>query len=151
MIILFIVFNLWYWIAEGATEGFTWATRSRRMNNKLIKPGKHDDPEYKKARGAFCYHTWRSMGENVGIFCIGITATQIKLPILEFILLFAAATLIGIFIYERVFNYIGYHKSFPKKKPWDVFNGKLLIPRSPWQDWAMLAIGIAILILRWVL
>jgi hypothetical protein len=35
-------FVIWYWIGEGATEGFTWASPYRRKNNIIIRPGKHD-------------------------------------------------------------------------------------------------------------
>ena len=73
--ILFILFNIWYWVGEAATEGFTWASEKRRKDNYIIKPGIHDSINYKEAKGFMCYHSWRVFGENVGILGIIIFAS----------------------------------------------------------------------------
>ena len=145
MIILFIIFNLWYWIAEGATEGFTWSTRSRRLNNKLIRPGIHDDPSYKTAKGLWCYHTWRSLGEYVGIAGMVISGALLITSgssVLSLVFLLASTTMVCVFVYERFFNHVSYNELFPQKKSWDFLNGKIIIPRKPWHDWIILVVGI---------
>ena len=147
---LFVIFNIWYWTGEGATEGFTWATEKRRLENLIIKPGIHDSTFYKTASGLMCYHSWRTMGENVGIF--GMNIVSFSLGVLavswpSYIGIFVGATLVGIFIYERVFNHVSYNKLFPQKASWDAFNGRIVIPRAPWQDWVLFGIGIVLLVI----
>ena len=61
--ILFILANIWYWIGEGATEGYTWSSKERRNENKIIG-----------INGILDYHGWRVIGENLGILFMIITA-----------------------------------------------------------------------------
>jgi len=155
---------LWRWIGEATTEGYTWANRIDRMNNKFIKPGIHDDPNYKDAKGAFSYHTWRAAAEDFGIVCMvifestlaifmvlvyGLNPGTIYVGILKIVGIFLGVSGIGIFIYERIFNYINYDKLFPKKGTWDVFNGRFQIPRKPWHDWAILTLGVVLTTISW--
>jgi len=133
--------NIWYWIGEGATEGFTWASEERRLQNKLIRSGKV------AGCGIACYHTWRVLGENVGILGIILSTYFWHPPISQLLIKLTGATLTGIFFYERVFNYISYNRLFPKKSDWDFLNGLIVIPRHPWQDWIFLFVGILIITL----
>jgi len=146
-LIIFLIFSIWYWIGEGATEGYTWASEKRRVENVLISPGVHDDPFWYTANGFMCYHSWRVLGENIGILGMIISAIYFSCPLLVVIGWIAGSTLISIFFYERILNYVSYGKLFPQKTDWDLFKGKIRIPRRPWQDWLMLSIGIIILIL----
>lgn len=147
--VLYILFSIWYWLGEGATEGYTWASKKRRINNWFIKPGIHDNSNHKNAKGKYCYHTWRVLGENIGILGIAVFSVlmgKFGITGLDFVIITIGATLVGVFFYERVFNHISYNKWFPQKAAWDFLNGKVIIPRRPWHDWIILSLGILILI-----
>jgi len=144
------MFTMWYWVGEGATEGYTWSTSERRHGNYIIRPGIHDSPLFKTAQGRWCYHTWRVMGENVGMF--GSVIMYVWLAhqgyALQGLLFdYMGATMAGIFFYERVFNHISYNDLWPQKSSWDVLNGWIIVPRAVWQDFVLLIVGIAFVVL----
>ena len=129
---------LLYFIGEGATEGYTFATNDRRKNNGLIKYH-FEDPN-----GILGYHGFRVLFENFGmiLIIIGFQITNFEWVNL---LYFIGVTITGVFIYERVFNFVSYGKLFPQKSSYQIL--KYTIPRNAMQDIIGLIIGLAFLIL----
>ena len=62
--ILFTIAMVIYWLSEGCTEGYTWANKTKRKNNKLIFGAIHNGK--KDGVGYLDYHAWR-LGENIGM------------------------------------------------------------------------------------
>jgi len=135
--ILFHLGLLLYFIGEGLTEGFTWANFDRRLKNRLIQH------HWKGCgKGIFCYHSVRVCLENFGqlLFIFGLYIGTINLNFL-FIL---SRIFIGVFIYERFFNYVVYNKIFPQKGNYKIFN--LEIKQSPIYDILVFLTGILIVV-----
>ncbi len=96
--ILFPLFIIMYWLAEGVSEGFTWSSDDRKRNNKLITSRQRDT-------SLMDYHAWRIF-ENVGIWGTVVTAYFLDIPIKSFFALGIGAWFIGAFCYECSLNYV---------------------------------------------
>ena len=90
--IMFPLFIIMYWLAEGVSEGWTWSTTERKKINKLIHPNNHSN-------GIMDYHGWRIL-ENLGIWGTVVTAFFLDIPIKSFFALGIGAWFIGAFCYE---------------------------------------------------
>jgi hypothetical protein len=149
LIILYLLAHLMYWVGEGATEGYTRSPRARRMLNLVIKPNKYDDPESKKAKGFASYNQWKFFSLFGGIFpaiISGFGLGMVEVSLLQILGLTIGITLIGLFVYGRIFNHVKHAKLFPQKQHLNIGNGILQIPRHRyWFDLIILGIGIAIL------
>lgn len=98
--IIFIIFILIYCFAEGATEGFTWASEQERLNNKIISHNFH------QGEGLLDYHSFRNL-ELLGICGAIITALFLGLSLKRFILLLIGSFAFGLsLVYERVLQYV---------------------------------------------
>jgi|TARA_Y100000310_G_scaffold342918_1_gene448223 hypothetical protein len=138
----FLLFMAIYWISEGCTEGYTWASSVKRKENKLIfgviKKGKKDGV------GILDYHAWR-LGENVGMvgsilsaFLMGISGSGYY----DLLFVWLGSWMIGYFLYERALNYICSGDPFGNKDPWKMMN--ISLPRSNVFDWGVFVIGLII-------
>ena len=96
--ILFPLFIIMYWFAEGVSEGWTWSTPERQRTNKLIHPNNHSN-------GIMDYHGWRIF-ENLGIWGTVVTAFFLDVPLKSFLLIGTGAWFIGAFCYECSLNYV---------------------------------------------
>ena len=98
--ILFCLFIVLHWVSEGVSEGYTWATKTRKKKNKLIctHMGKGD-------AGMFDYHAWRIF-ENMGIWGSVIIAFCLNISFNKFFLLGLGSWLIGTCLYEFALNYV---------------------------------------------
>ena len=96
--ILFPLFIIMYWFAEGVSEGWTWSTTLRKRTNKLIHPNNWSN-------GIMDYHGWRIL-ENLGIWGTVVTAFFLDISIQSFFLLGIGAWFIGAFCYECSLNYV---------------------------------------------
>ena len=135
--VLFILLIWLYWFAEGATEGYTWADKNQRMENAIIKGGTNGN-------GILDYHSWRFF-EVLGIYgatLLGILAIR-KDP--TFIWTGIGSILSGMFIYERVLNYVDTGTIF-KEPGWLFYIGGLKIPRYSWQDITLFIFGIGFIV-----
>lgn len=101
-----------YLLAEGATEGYTWAKPLRRKNNRLIV-GRFDTAHVSH-RGFLDYHSWR-MIENFGILSTAGLAAFVGFSY-SLLTTLAGGWLIGLFIYERTIDYIVRGKLFDDQK-----------------------------------
>jgi len=95
MIILFIFLVVLYWLAEGITEGYSWASVSERRSNILI----HSNGG---TNGLLDYHAWRLL-ENIGIWGTVVLAmflgTSAFWPGI-------GAWLLGVCFYDLSLNYV---------------------------------------------
>ena len=96
--IMFPLFIIMYWLAEGVSEGWTWSTKLRKRTNKLIHPNNHSN-------GIMDYHGWRIL-ENLGIWGTVVTAFFLDISVQSFFLLGIGAWFIGAFCYECSLNYV---------------------------------------------
>jgi len=139
--IVFVLLILLYWFSEGATEGYTWADKEQRMENVIIKGGA-------KGNGILDYHGWRFF-EVLGIYgatLLGIFSIR-RDP--TFIWTGFGAILAGMFVYERVLNYVD--KGILFKEPgWVFYIGGLEIPRHPLQDITLLIVGISLIAIGYI-
>ena len=133
--ILLFMFLCLYHFAEGCTEGYTWATPTRRKKNKLIQGRMGEGAAF------IDYHGWR-YGENIGIFCSVIIGFYIP-TCTDLILTLLGGWLVGSFMYERALNYVVRGELFKQDKTEYHIMG-LVIPRYRWQDWLALVIGVAL-------
>lgn len=140
ILIEFLYFALLYFIGEGATEGFTWSNQYVRDNNNII--GK---------TGLFDYHTYRVGFENVGMVGMIIVAFLQcgELNIIEFLLLFSGSFLLGVFVYEKIFDYVAYGKFWAQKSDYVIFKSvKFIRGKYTWiYDMVFLISGIILLII----
>ena len=95
---LFAICIRLYWLTEGVTEGYTWASHTRRITNKLIHPNN-------KSNGLMDYHGWRIF-ENICIWGSVIIASFLNISLKSFFLIGTGAWLIGTFCYECALNYV---------------------------------------------
>ena len=133
--ILLFIFLCLYHLAEGCTEGYTWAKPTRRKKNRLIQGRMGEGAAF------IDYHGWR-YGENIGIFCSVIIGFYIP-TCTDLILTLLGGWLAGSFLYERALNYVVQGDLFKQDKTEYHIMG-LVIPRYRWQDWLALAIGVAL-------
>ena len=139
--LLFTITMVIYWLSEGCTEGYTWANKTRRKENKLIfgaiHKGKRDGVGY------LDYHAWR-LGENIGM--VGsIFSAFLFTSFWSLSLTFLGSWMIGYFVYERALNYVVTDDPFVIKGPWKMMG--IEIPRSNTFDWAVAGIGLGLIIL----
>jgi hypothetical protein len=113
-----------YSLAEGATEGYTWASEDRRRENRLIE-GRYGD-----GRGVLDYHAWRSVGQVgvLGAIMSGFFLAEQKPKERKLIRTLVAGTLLSYFVFERALNYVASDDLFPRKGDYHVMG--LKIPRS---------------------
>ena len=138
--LLFSITMVFYWLSEGCTEGYTWANKKRRKENKLIfgsiTKGKKDGVGY------LDYHAWR-LGENIGM--VGsIFSAFLFSNIWSLLLTFGGSWMLGYFIYERALNYVCLGEPFASKGPWKMMGIEL--PRSNTFDWCVAGIGLGLII-----
>ena len=136
--ILFPLFIIMYWFAEGVSEGWTWSTTLRKRTNKLIHPNNWSN-------GIMDYHGWRTF-ENVGIWGTVVTAYFLDIPIKSFFALGIGAWFIGAFCYECSLNYVNKGTMY---KPVD-YKWHILGYDIPWwggkRIWILPTIGLVILL-----
>ena len=130
-----------YWLSEGCTEGYTWASKKERKENKLIfgsiTNGKRSGVGY------LDYHAWR-LGENIGM--VGsIFSAFLFTSFWSLSLTFLGSWMIGYFVYERALNYVVTDDPFVIKGPWKMMG--IEIPRSNAFDWAVAGIGLGLIVL----
>ena len=135
LIALGVLLNL---IGEGMTEGFTFATPERRLVNPLIQLRFRG-----KGKGIFGYHMVRILFENGGAMTLLLGTFFYTGILFHYLWFLVGMMLIGIFVYERCFNIVSYGKLFPQKAPYYFWKWK--IERKPWQDFVILALGIALI------
>ncbi len=122
--ILFCLSIVLYWIAEGVSEGFTWANPKRKKENLLIV---HQMNERLGGAGLMDYHGWRIL-ENLGIWGTVIIAFFLDIPLKDFLLLGSGSWLIGTCLYEFALNHVNNGTIW---KPYD-FKWHILGYDIPW-------------------
>jgi len=138
--ILFTISMVIYWLSEGCTEGYTWANKTRRKENKLIFGAIHNGK--KDGVGKLDYHAWR-LGENIGM--VGsIFSAFLFFDIWSLLLTFGGSWMLGYFVYERALNYVCLGSPFANKGPWKMMGIEL--PRSNTFDYAVAVLGIGLII-----
>ena len=120
--ILFPLFIIMYWACEGVTEGYTFASAKRKIDNKLIHPNNGSN-------GIMDYHAWRIF-ENLGIWGTVFSAW-----------------LIGTFCYEANLNHVYYDKIWkPVDYKWHIFGYDI-----PWfggkKSLILVGLGVVIILL----
>lgn len=145
----FVVSMLIYWLSEGCTEGYTWASKKERKENKLIfgsiRKGKPD------GKGILDYHAWR-LGENIGnVGCMlsAFTLGVIGMNFYGLAVIWLGSWMMGYFIYERALNYICLGDPFASKGPWKMMS--ISIPRSNTFDWVVFVVGFVLVLLPYVI
>lgn len=123
---LIILFLLLSFMGEGATEGYTWADSTQRVENPIIKSGA-------EGKGFLDYHTWRAFET---FFLFFASAWLLGLGGL-------GTSFIGLFVYERLLNFVDKGIWF-KEAGWEFYIAGFTIKRYMWQDYLVLIIGIAL-------
>lgn len=139
--ILAMVGVLLYFIGEGITQGFTFASKQRRKSNPIVRN------TYKRLegeKGFLTYHGVRIFIENLGMLLVLISAFFININFFMYAWFLLGWTGIGLFIYERMFNLVSYGELFPKKANYDL--NKINFKRTWKQDFIVLFIGIGLLV-----
>ena len=136
--LLFTITMVIYWLSEGCTEGYTWASKKERKENKLIfgsiTKGKRDGVGY------LDYHAWR-LGENIGM--VGsIFSAFLFSSFWSLSLTFLGSWMVGYFVYERALNYICSGSAFTTKGPWKMMH--ISIERSSKFDIAVCIVGLIV-------
>jgi len=129
---------LLYMLAEGCTEGYTWANPVQRKLNILICGSKISRL---KPKGKLDYHTWRNL-ENIGIGG-AIFSAFLFTSFLGLVLTTVAFFCIGLFIYELALNYINEGK-FHVDKVYRL--GNLEIPFPWWLKFLPLLVGLILIL-----
>ncbi len=128
ILILDVLVILGYFLGEAMTEGFTWASPQRRLDNVFIKGGY----KTKGARGLLGYHTCRFPETFYGFY--GLVRV---LGIIHGV----GAFLILLFLYERILNKIVSDTWFkPNTATYEIY--KWSFPRKQWHDWGALVLGL---------
>ena len=138
----FLWFMVVYWLSEGCTEGYTWASKSRRVKNSLIFGSMRNGKP--SGQGFLDYHAWR-LGENIGtVGCIltAFTLGTIGVSIYSLTLVWLGSWMVGYFVYERALNYVCLGDAFASKGPWKMMN--ISIPRSNVFDWGVCVLGLVV-------
>lgn len=136
--ILLFIFIQMYWLCEGITEAFTWAGLTRREENPIVY-SEWAKSNGRNVKGKFGYHAWRTL-EIVGI--LGAIFTY---PYVNSFWFFAGSSLIGGFVYQRMFGITKKGEFFPKKSPYRI--GDLItVQHEIWMDWIFLIVGVGIII-----
>lgn len=142
LIMLMMAFMLIYLIAEGITEGYTWARHTARAyDNYLVRGGFNTMPD---ANGILDYHSWRVL-ESIGI--LGAIVSMMFLSCSFRIL--ALKALIGIWIfgnaiYEFCLNYVVFGKLFVDKGDFGIL--WFSIPGCKYGDAIKLVAGLTIIV-----
>jgi len=131
-IILFVILILIYWFAEGATEGYIWANNDQQMENVIIKGGS-------EGNGILDYHSWRFL-EVLGIHGAILCAILFGINRKSYIYIGIGSMAVGMFIYERLLNYVA-HGTLFKEPGWIFYMAGIEIPRYFWQDLVLIIIG----------
>ena len=136
--ILFTLFIIMYWACEGVTEGYTFCSAKRKIENKLIHPNNGSN-------GIMDYHAWRIL-ENIGIWGTVVLAFAMSISWSKFLLLGVGSWFIGTFCYECSLNYVNKGTMY---KPVD-YKWHILGYDIPWwggkRIFALPAVGLSILI-----
>ena len=137
--ILFPLFIIMYWACEGVTEGYTFCSAKRKIENKLIHPNNGSN-------GIMDYHAWRIF-ENLGIWGTVISAFYMDVAFKSFGLLGIGAWLIGTFCYEANLNHVYYNKIWkPVDYKWHIFGYDI-----PWfggkKSLILVGVGVVIILL----
>lgn len=134
---IFAFFIVLYLGAEGATEGYTWASQSQRQSN-LIICGNYG----KDAVAKIDYHTWR-LFEIIGIFGMAIMAmkTYSKFKTVMFLL---GISLWGFTLYDSILHYVCCGDLFYRPEYFNIIG--LNISRVYW-EYARLIMGAIFIIL----
>lgn len=136
---IFITLSLvWYFLAEGATEGYTWASKKRRVENKLIR----DRFDGTVANGILDYHGWRTFGESVGIVSAVIAAAFAGVSESSMVA-GAAGWFTGWFFYQRALDYVCYGKFFNENRNDYYYIAGLTFARfeGNWIEYVKLLVG----------
>ena len=141
--LLFTIAMVIYWLSEGCTEGYTWANKTKRKNNKLIfgaiHKGKRDGVGY------LDYHAWR-LGENIGNVGCMLAAYTLGMwcqtNFYDLVLIWLGSWMVGYFVYERALNYVCLGSMFASKGPWKMMH--ISIERSNKFDIAVCVVGLII-------
>ena len=141
--ILFPLSVMLYWIAEGCTEGYTWANGERRNNNKLISGSSN-------SVALMDYHAWRIF-ENVGIWGAVVLAFFLETSFMKMFLLGTGGWFMGTCLYEMALNYVASGSIYKKSS----FKWHILGYNIPWVTgkgiWALFGFGLAILVIGLVI
>ena len=141
--ILFTFSMLIYWVSEGCTEGYTWASKEKRENNKLIFGSISNNK--RSGIGYLDYHAWR-LGENLGnVGCMLVAYMLGKwcdFGFYDLISVWLGSWMVGYFVYERALNYVCSGSAFTTKGPWKMMH--ISIERSSKFDWAVCILGLII-------
>ena len=120
--ILFCLAIILYWTTEGVSEGFTWASKTRQKENKLICH------QFGRGQaGVMDYHAWRIL-ENIGIWGTVVLTFFLDITLKKFLLLGVGSWLIGTCLYEFALNYVNTGRIW---KPWN-FKWHILGYDIPW-------------------
>lgn len=122
-----VILILFYFIGEGATEGYTWASPEQRLENPIIKGST-------EGKGIIDYHGYRTF-ETVFV----LSASLLLLGIGGL-----GASMVGLFIYERILNYVDLGIWF-KEPGWEYYVFGLTFKRYPVQDYLVLVIGVGLI------
>lgn len=125
--IVIIILLLLYFVGEGATEGYTWASPDQRMENPIIKGST-------EGNGILDYHGYRTFET---VFVLFASVLLLGLGGL-------GASMVGMFIYERILNYV-YGGFLFKPGGWEYYFFGITFKRYPWQDYLVLVIGIGLI------
>ncbi len=122
-----VVFILLYFVGNGATEGYTWADSTQRLENPVIRGGVEGD-------GFLDYHGYRTFETGFVFFAsfclLGIGGL--------------GTSMVGLFIYERILNFVDKGIWF-KEAGWEYYIVGFTIKRYMWQDFAVLIIGVVLI------
>jgi len=142
LILLMMAFLLIYLIAEGVTEGYTWARHTdRAYDNYLVRGGFNTMPN---ANGILDYHAWRMLE------CLGILGAIVSMLFLAYSFrILAIKALIGIWIfgnaiYEFCLSYIVFGKLIVQRP--DFAFMWLSIPRYKYEDIIKIIVGLTIIV-----
>ena len=140
--LLFTIAMVIYWLSEGCTEGYTWASKKERKENKLIF-GSITNGQ-RSGVGYLDYHAWR-LGENVGtVGCmlVAFTLGSVGVSFYSLVLIWLGSWMVGYFVYERALNYVCLGDAFASKGPWKMMS--ISLPRSNVFDWGVCVLGLVI-------
>ena len=132
-----------YWFSEGCTEGYTWASKTRRSKNALIF-GSVNKKGKPSGQGILDYPAWR-LGENIGtVGCIlaAFTLGSVGVSFYSLVLIWLGSWMVGYFVYERALNYICKGSAFTTKGPWKMMH--ISIERSSKFDVAVCIAGLIV-------
>jgi hypothetical protein len=125
--LLIMLLILLYFVGEGATEGYTWADPVQRMENSIIRGNTEGE-------GILDYHGYRTLET---IFVLFASFLILGLGGL-------GTSVVGLFIYERILNYIDLGVLF-KPPGWEYHVVGMTFKRYPVQDYLALVLGVGLI------